>query len=52
VADALVHAHSAANEPVVTSPAGAYVPITTPVVEIVLWVSRSAAGIVPSAKRR
>ena len=44
--------HSSANDPVTISPAGSYVPITTPVVETVLSTSFSPEGMVPSANRR
>src|SRR6266480_7649840 len=43
---------SSANDPVTISPAGTYVPITTPVVETLLSTSFSPAGIVPSENKR
>src|SRR2546428_115646 len=43
---------SSANDPVTISPAGSYVPITTPVVETLLSTSFSPEGVVPSANRR
>src|SRR6266536_4707510 len=43
---------SSANDPVTISPAGSYVPIMTPVVETLLSISFSAAGMVPSENRR
>src|SRR5207248_10593934 len=43
---------SRANDPVTISPAGSYVPITTPVVETLLSTSLSPAGMVPSENRR
>jgi hypothetical protein len=39
---------SSSNDPVTISPAGSYVPITTPVVETLLSISFSPAGTVPS----
>src|SRR2546421_11828874 len=44
--------HSSANDPVTISPAGSYVPITTPVVETLLPTSFSPEGMVPSENRR
>src|SRR6266540_3117567 len=41
-----------ANDPVTISPAGSYVPITTPVVETLLSTSFSPEGMVPSESRR
>src|SRR6266487_4704485 len=43
---------SSANDPVTISPAGSYVPITTPVVETLLSTSFSPEGTVPSENRR
>jgi hypothetical protein len=43
---------SFANDAVTISPAGSYVPITTPVVETLLSTSRNPDGMVPSANRR
>jgi hypothetical protein len=43
---------SSANDPVMISPAGSYVPITTPVVETSLSTSASPDGMVPSENRR
>jgi hypothetical protein len=43
---------SSANDPVTISPAGSYVPITTPVVETLLSTSFSPEGMVPSENRR
>src|SRR6185312_7686883 len=40
------------NEPVSISPAGSYVPMTTPVVDTTLSTSRSLPGIVPPANSR
>src|SRR5256885_15854518 len=40
------------KEPVTISPAGSYVPMTTPVVETLVSTRRSAPGIAPSANRR
>jgi hypothetical protein len=44
--------HSGPKEPVRISPAGSYVPITTPVVDTFESTSFSPDGIVPSANRR
>ena len=43
---------SSANDPVTISPAGSYVPITTPVVETLLSTSFNPEGMVPSENRR
>src|SRR5438876_10759572 len=43
---------SSANDPVTISPAGSYVPITTPVVETLLSTSFSPEGTVPSENKR
>src|SRR2546425_3805302 len=40
-----------ASDPVTISPAGSYVPITTPVVETLLSTSFNPEGIVPSENR-
>src|SRR5215216_995668 len=45
-------AQSSAKDPVAISPAGSYVPITTPVVETLLSTSLSAAGMAPSENSR
>src|SRR5215218_399776 len=44
--------YSSANDPVTISPAGSYVPITTPVLETLLSTSFNAEGTVPSENRR
>ena len=49
---AVERGQSSANDPVTISPAGSYVPITTPVVETLLSTSFSPAGMVPSENRR
>src|SRR5215217_232564 len=46
------YSQSSANDPVTISPAGSYVPITTPVVETLLSTSFSPEGMVPSENRR
>src|SRR5215210_1527350 len=43
---------SSANDPMAISPAGSYLPITTPVVETLLSTSFSPEGMVPSENRR
>jgi hypothetical protein len=49
---AIERGQSSANDPVTISPAGSYVPTTTPVVEDLLSMSFSPEGTVPSENRR
>jgi hypothetical protein len=40
------------NDPVMSSPPGLYVAITTPVLETTLWTNFCPAGMAPSANKR